>query len=380
MILPTGDRSCFLAIRVFRREARQFSVGLTGTKLEHFSVADADPVTGKVVGLGDGYEDKNRAVATYVHDDYTFLFSSQESVNVFKRDPDFHLKKSRTNYHSRDPQVDFKGTRKESISPTFLVKPEIPESCQFDEISETIEANLLVDDSGNVVELKILDPLHPDLDISVQKALRQWKYEEIREKKVSSPRVHKVDILFNLSKKESEAEEKILLESLNKIGEILKNCADYCERLEAAALNYICTERIKETIFSGRYLLYTAINRPPPFWRKGRIWDPMRSGTRDNNGEKNIYVYDYQIIRKDNRITERRILKEENGQLRHEAFDPLRTKRFYFYKAIYGPIGLLGRDSQKYYDYSLLKEEKINDRDVWILEAKPKELIPGKPN
>ncbi len=379
MILPTGDRSCFLVLRVFRREARQFSVGLIGTKLEYFSVADADPITGKVVGLGDGYEDKNRAVATYVHDGYTFLFSSQESVNVFKRDPDFHLKKSRTNYYSRDPCVDLKDVTKEFISPTILVKPEIPESIQFDEIIGTIEADLLVDDSGNVMEVKIINPLHPKLDIAVHKALRQWKYEKIN-KKVSSPRVHKADILFNLSKKESEAEEKILLESLDNIGEILKNCADYCERLEVAALYYICTERIKETIFPGRYLRLYRIGRPPPFRRKDRIWDPMQAGTRDNNGEKNNYVYDYQIIRKDNRITERRILKEENGQLRNRAFDPLRTKRFYFNKAIYGPIGLLGRDSQKYYDYSLLKEESLNDREVWILEAKPKELILGKPN
>lgn len=379
MILPTGDRSCFLVLRAFRREARQFSVGLIGTKLEYFSVADADPITGKIVGLGDGYEDKNRAVATYVHDDYTFLFSSQESLNVFKKDPVFHLKKSRTNYYSRDPRTELKDVTKEFIRPSILVKPKIPESCQFDEISGTIETDLLVDDYGNVEELKILDPLHPELDISVQKALRQWKYEKIK-KKVSSPRVHKANILFNLSKKESEDEKKILHESLNKIGEILKNCADYCEKLEATALYYICTERIKETIFPGSYLRLYRIGRPPPDWRKGRTWDPMHGGSRDNNGEKNIYVYDYQIIRKDNRITERRILKEENGQLRHKASDPLRTKRFYFNKAIYGPIGLLGRDSQKYYDYSLLKEEKVNDREVWILEAKPKELILGKPN
>jgi len=161
----------------------------------------------------------------------------------------------------------------------------------------------------------------------------------------------------------------------------LKKSSHYCQRLEDAALYFTCIERIRETIFlSKKYFCSHIERRHPPKNRKKISPDPISSSTRFNNGEKNSYIYDYQLIRKEGRIIERRILKMENGNLKHKAFAPLKTKRFYIYKPVFGPIGLLGQDSHKFYNYSLLKEESVDGRGAWVLEAKPKRLIPGKPN
>ena len=71
---------------------------------------------------------------------------------------------------------------------------------------------------------------------------------------------------------------------------ILKKCADYCERLGNVALFFVCQEEIKEEIR-----------------RTGRA-----------RRERNVYVYDYQLIRKQNEINERRILLEEKRQRQKE--------------------------------------------------------------
>lgn len=78
LVLPTGDYSYFLAIQAFKREARQFSIGLINNKLDFFNVSDADPVCGRIVGRGDGFEKKHRAEASHVYKGYTFLFCSQK--------------------------------------------------------------------------------------------------------------------------------------------------------------------------------------------------------------------------------------------------------------------------------------------------------------
>jgi len=69
--------------------------------------------------------------------------------------------------------------------------------------------------------------------------------------------------------------------SLNKI---LEGCAEYCERLRHTSLYFVCREEIKETIY--------------------RPWF---------QSEMNKYVYDYQLVRKQGNIKEKRIKAEINN-------------------------------------------------------------------
>jgi len=69
--------------------------------------------------------------------------------------------------------------------------------------------------------------------------------------------------------------------SLNKI---LEGCAEYCERLRHTSFYFVCREEIKETIY--------------------RPWF---------QSEMNKYVYDYQLVRKQGNIKEKRILLSEYG-------------------------------------------------------------------
>lgn len=143
---------------------------------------------------------------------------------------------------------------------------------------------------------------------------------------------------------------------------ILKKCADYCERLSNSALFFVCRETIKEEIYQrapGSVSVRTVTS--------SGSYTIRRSGG-GRNVEKNDYVYDYQLIRKENKIKESRILLKENGKKKNEKNAPLKTKIFEHKNIIMGPIGLLSDYWQQYHDYKIVKKEK----KVIVIEAVPK--------
>ena len=131
---------------------------------------------------------------------------------------------------------------------------------------------------------------------------------------------------------------------------ILKKCAEYCERLDNVSLHFICQEKITEEIL------------------KGNIGFVVR----------NIYIYDYQLIRKANKIVEQRILIKENGRKKNDLDAQLKTSRFHHKYIVFGPIGLLSQEEQKNYEYKILKEVTYKKDKAVILEALPK--FPGEFN
>ncbi len=139
----------------------------------------------------------------------------------------------------------------------------------------------------------------------------------------------------------------------SELNEILKKCAEYCQKLENSSLYYICAEEIKERIFySSRPMM--GILRHTRFFKE------------------NTYIYDYQLIRKDKKINERRILIKENGKKKNVKNAQLKTKRFYHKHVIFGPVGLLGGEQQRNFDYKILKEVSFKGEKAIILEAIPK--------
>jgi hypothetical protein len=146
---------------------------------------------------------------------------------------------------------------------------------------------------------------------------------------------------------------------------ILKKSAEYCEKLENLALFFVCKEKIKEEI----------LIRPSMLQRVGG-----RAYSVPSIKENNEYVYDYQLIKKGKDIKESRILIEENGEQRYEKNAPLKTKRFYSLKSVFGPVGFLSKKVQDSYAYRLIKEDKIDRRKAYVIEVSPHGKIQDNPN
>ncbi len=147
---------------------------------------------------------------------------------------------------------------------------------------------------------------------------------------------------------------------------ILKKCAEYCERLSHSVLDFVCTEKITEEI----------TNIDP---RRSEVLDELTGGTLTRSSvnregiELNNYTYDYQMIRKNNIITDSRIFLRENGEKRHEEDARLKIKRFKHHNILFGPIALFALELQPFYDYKIIRREKFRRDNVVVIEATPKD-------
>ena len=153
--------------------------------------------------------------------------------------------------------------------------------------------------------------------------------------------------------------------SQEQLEEVLKKCAEYCEKLSNSVLDFICAEKITEEIFTPRSKRPTVVSTSSD---GATVSAPPRGGS-----ELNIFLYDYQMIRKDNKITNRRILLKENGSKRNEVDAELKTKRFKHHNIIFGPIALLDALWQPQYDYKIIQRKKFKGDAVMVIEATPKD-------
>lgn len=126
--------------------------------------------------------------------------------------------------------------------------------------------------------------------------------------------------------------------------EFLEKSVAYCKKLADVVLDIVCLEKIDETIQSRYFVGTSKINK---------------------------YVYDYQLIRKKRRITEQRILIEENGKDRNERNAELKTKFQHEYM-ILGPYGLLSKEKQPYQNYRIVGKKKLWGKEAVIIEAVPR--------
>jgi hypothetical protein len=160
---------------------------------------------------------------------------------------------------------------------------------------------------------------------------------------------------------ESDAQNEVALEN------ILKKCAEYCEKLAYSSLYFVCNEKVKEEMF-----------RPPPVYIvAGRTTSTVIGGRTYSTAvvgrltQKNVYVYDYQLIRKNFEISEKRILIKQNGKKKNEKDARLKTRTFAHSNLIFGPVGLLSEFWQEFYDYTIIKRDKFKKNKVIIIEATP---------
>jgi len=183
------------------------------------------------------------------------------------------------------------------------------------------------------------------------------------------------------SQKGADQDEKTKLAvDLNKV---LENSADYCSKLAASALYFVCLEKITEetskTSKDGQlsnpqqpsHQDLTDARRNQEFRHEGTP-ERYRQGPQKTNLRKNGYIYDYQLIKKSEKIEESRTLIEENGKKKNEKNAQLKTRKFYSYRSVLGPIGLLSKSQQNKFNYKIIEEKKQKGRDVLVIEATPK--------
>jgi hypothetical protein len=158
---------------------------------------------------------------------------------------------------------------------------------------------------------------------------------------------------------------------------LLQKTTAYCQRLEAAALDFVCREEIKETIDPTLDVMDPQDTSDDWTWISRRTYTAMLMPLRKII---NFYVYDYQCVRSGRAICETRTLLEENGKEKREANAVLKTSVVVFGTALMAPVGLFGKRFKSDYDYSLVGHEMLDKTSVAVINARPKTGAPATSN
>ena len=130
-----------------------------------------------------------------------------------------------------------------------------------------------------------------------------------------------------------------------RLAAILQKSAEYCQRLEKAALDFVCLEEVTEL----------SVHFTPA---------------------TEVYLYDYQFIRKNKQMKEKRNLIAVNGRKTNIRDSSLQTVMFRYENVLFGPVGLLSKSWQPNYDYRLIGEDTIGKEKAVVIEATPgQELV-----
>lgn len=129
---------------------------------------------------------------------------------------------------------------------------------------------------------------------------------------------------------------------------ILKKVGDYCQKLEKGAYYFVCQEEISEKVDYSR-----------DFW----LLNPKFHFK---------YLYDYQLIKKENVTKESRILLERNGLKVYEEGAALETKTFRHQHVLLRTVDLFSAFGDTFNDYNMIGEETLFGEEAIVIEAFPK--------
>lgn len=147
------------------------------------------------------------------------------------------------------------------------------------------------------------------------------------------------------------------------LSQMLKKAAEHCERLKNLALHFVCHEEI--TIEANTY------TRIPVQKRVGLRKYIASSDLKLQRVELDDYLYDYQVIRKGEENSERRVLLRHNERTEYREDADLPYQRFWSELLVFGPVGFLSEYWQPHFDFVLTGSDRFQGNDVMLVEASP---------
>ncbi|MGB2905477.1 MAG: hypothetical protein WBB73_00140 [Candidatus Aminicenantaceae bacterium] len=148
--------------------------------------------------------------------------------------------------------------------------------------------------------------------------------------------------------------------------QVMQKTGDYCERLKAVALDFICHENMLENTYF--------YNKKSSYRRSDVAGDMVFSTQLQlRRVQDKTYVYDYQMIRKEEERHEKRDLLEENGKKKEKKDAKLELQRYFAQYLVYGPVGFLSHYWQQHFDYSIVGREALEGRETLVITATPTE-------
>jgi TonB family protein len=237
---------------------------------------------------------------------------------------------------------------------------------------------LTIDNIGKVQNIDLVDSSNIALDYRVMKSMKKWEFEPIRKKgKNTSIRFnYSIDFAFLRRRpQESQSLEPVSAYD-DKLGAILKGSADYAKKLSNYCLGFVCEENIKETIYNFFILTHqkqqgqnvkiinTTGSESVALSSRAQALsiDPFKTQINRNR-------CDYQMIMKQGRLYERRIILKERKPNSADEINYLEEPRYSNYRSLFMPERVLDLNMQSHFIYKLLNDSNVQNRETYVLKA-----------
>ena len=138
------------------------------------------------------------------------------------------------------------------------------------------------------------------------------------------------------------------------LASILSKTAEYCRKLEASVLDFFCREEVRETL---------------DLTQEADISLGAEPGMDRKIIARNQFVYDYQCVRSGGLLKEKRTLLEFNGEKRNESVAAPRTNGVTYENPFLCPVVLFSKNNQNGYDFRIAGTDRIDKKDVIVVEA-----------
>jgi len=243
-----------------------------------------------------------------------------------------------------------------------------------------------VDKKGAVQKVQVKASVHPFLDAAAVEAVSAWVFEPVKKGLEAVGVSFDWTIDFDPSRwpgmaptAEPDASEPPSPE----LEKILRLGAAYCGRLSAAALDFVCREQIRSLDYAfhlPKQLVPSRVRYTEKRTDSGEIIGIRTrpaSLSRDPFKTKTLRLSsDFQLVRKQRRIEERRRLLESNDKTTRKGEAPPDEKRYAALRPLFVPIDILAAEKQDFYRFRLIGREKALGRLTDAVEAVAK---PGAP-
>lgn len=277
---------------------------------------------------------------------------------------------------------------KTPFKPIKKVYPDYPELLKKEGVAARVRLLISIDRKGNVRRTHFWLPhLYPKLEESIEEAFLQWKFEPFIHRGEPIRAFGFITVIFfpgklSLPARKSESIMKPIVEELSALPNeelqmVLDKCTEYCLKLSESALYYICHEEIKEKFKKikkkegAALLVFGSPSLNSDEYMKAEDDKLLILGST----EKNVYVYDYQLIKKEGNIEEKRVLMEKDGKDVKLEDVPQGTKPSYTLKPVLVPVQIFGIEHRSRFSFKLVGDKKINGKLAYVIEAS---LRPGQ--
>jgi hypothetical protein len=160
------------------------------------------------------------------------------------------------------------------------------------------------------------------------------------------------------------------------LGLILRATREYCQRLEKAAIDFVCEEEASEKIDSTRDDKEPLVKRAPAFLTSDGYYTghsaELRFDSRVGVTRENTFLCDYQFVRQAGQIKENRVLLAKDGKKTNKKEAPPKTEVFQYSDILLGPVRLFDERFRDFYEYRLLREEMFNGVKAWVIQVSPR--------